>query len=522
MAILVVCLLWFVASPGVLSTHSPLSSTFEGSPSPIDAPNNTATLDSSSDAAGDESSKTGADVKHAQLNEENRNHSSNGGEGGLTQGKVVRFGCRLMTNSQRCGTFELIDRLCLPNSATVGANCNASRLVVDYLRLPCSASEGALRIKTTSEIAQRIRFAVPCAEIDQLPLMPLDVCEAEEVNVVHFITGRVHHNLMHSLYRVASIQFVVTNVVKRFSESCGRVPRVHVRIIPRTMHDRDWGAYSFFIPLLTLPTARGRRSQELVTSLTVATWPEESKLMFQPCRGNITSRRISAPSTTGESWHCLARVVVAREYIQFYDSLDQDKSTAFLQLRRQAVVAWNLKPFEPPAQEFNVVIINRLKSRRIRNIEALSMRIAESVQNISLRLKGLVPTVHIVELEGLTAHHQAKSFVRANLIIAVHGAALAWSFLMSRDSTLLEIVPSGWGFLRRDTSMFAPLSKLSHVEEHKLFKLSKRQSTTVDAFSANFSIRDRDLQKIVSFVVAKIQKKYSRRDAVLTGGGGGR
>eukprot|EP00658_Telonema_sp_P-2_P007720 TRINITY_DN12873_c0_g2_i4.p1 TRINITY_DN12873_c0_g2~~TRINITY_DN12873_c0_g2_i4.p1 ORF type:complete len:146 (+),score=2.15 TRINITY_DN12873_c0_g2_i4:80-517(+) len=102
----------------------------------------------------------------------------------------------------------------------------------------------------------------------------------------------------------------------------------------------------------------------------------------------------------------------------------------------------------------------------------------------------IVVSVEVVHMEDLKSHfkertqnpnktttsssskgslaEQAAIFHAADVLISVHGAAVAWSTSMRDGSTLIEIIPPWWGgpIIPVESSMYGAITYANRVHHH--------------------------------------------------------
>jgi hypothetical protein len=336
-----------------------------------------------------------------------------------------------------------------------------------------------IKISVVGEAGQRQRFFFPGIGDNGTDW---SLCEESTIHVAHFIIGHYHLNLMHTMMRVLSIQRAVLEIQNHLHALClKRSPRVAVLIIPRKTSDipisaAKLGFYNDLLPILG-----------------------NSEVVFWPSRDVCDVQQVQ----------CRSSVSLSHTFVRFYESINLAPFTraSVLLLRERGLRSWvdaNKKTQHRYSNSCRVVVVNRQRSRRIRNVDELKS-VFFAMKTVEPRNETLSPNVvwSVEELEGRSIAKQVSVFGTADIVIAAHGAALTWSLMMGSRSALLELLPPAWSFLRKDLSMFRVFTDAAGIrdQDHLLLPLRARSGAIIyDAFSRNFSIHDKDLRKIASWV----------------------
>lgn len=395
------------------------------------------------------------------------------------------------------GSHVVVRGLC----AVPWMNCTgrSSSLILSALRyaatikptVDSNSTLPTIRISTTTEANQHQRFSVSPIGGAGEP-SNFSVCREKVLHLAHFVVGHFSLNLMHTMMRVISIQRGVMELQDYIRSECGSFstrPKVAVLITPRKLANLNGelvGSLGFYKDLLPLV--------------------QHSTVEFWPTSGLCGTVPISCKST----------VSLSHSFVRFYEPLELAPFTkeSVSAIRAGAVRTWlTVQHSRPNKDRCRVVVINRQRTRRVRNVDDI-VEAHNDLMNSTTVGASTVATLRpvevawkVVELEPLSPADQARVFSAADVLIAVHGAALTWSLMMDSRSSLLEMLPPAWTFLRKDISMFRIFTQVANVQEHFLFPLRLRSGSPVtDAFSRNFSIHPKDLRKIASWVSSRCEK----------------
>lgn len=363
-------------------------------------------------------------------------------------------------------------------------NCSTKVLLLHALRYSATGDNASnWVVKLRSETNQLVRFSVSPRASSNLERTSAGVCR-HPVHVAHLLSAHYHTNLMHTLFRVASVQRAVEAVKEFLLRHCGSVrPHVSALVVPRYVQGHSLGFYTDLLPLL---------------NVTTRIWPQQGEELC-----------VRETSRTPSIVDCRSNVLFQFDHIPFYGSRDASAAEAFAILRDGMVHRWLLRDSQNESM-FSVRIVNRQKSRRMRNADVMAAGIREALSNWTAAHSVAVNvSVGVVFLENLTPQEQAQIFFTSDAIVAVHGAALAWLLAAKRGAYVVELFPPGWSFLRRDASMFQPLSAVAEVADHILYPL-KDHREHVDPFSRNFSLSKRDIKKIVDWSVYCAQRRMQQ------------
>ena len=128
-------------------------------------------------------------------------------------------------------------------------------------------------------------------------------------------------------------------------------------------------------------------------------------------------------------------------------------------------------------------------------------------------------------VSGPSLAEQAAVFFGADVVIAVHGAAVAWSVAMRDGGTLIEVIPPWWGgpIVPVDTSMYGAITYSNNIHHHtvscggvhSLSSLNGHQGRSVGgyngAISANFNLPIPEMSQVLALTVTAIRRIQSSR-----------
>lgn len=120
---------------------------------------------------------------------------------------------------------------------------------------------------------------------------------------------------------------------------------------------------------------------------------------------------------------------------------------------------------------------------------------------------------------------QAAIFHAADVLITVHGAAVAWSTSMRDGSTLIEIIPPWWGgpIIPVETSMYGAITFANRVHHHTiscggtytLASLKGRGGRAIGGYTgaiqANFNIGPLEMFQVLSLTTTAVRRAVSER-----------
>ena len=355
---------------------------------------------------------------------------------------------------------------------------------------------------------------------------------AVTTHIFHHMQALYHTNLMHSLFRVMAILHHVRKVVDDVRLDTNSVPNRCPRLV--TANAR--------LVLVTngniIPdTPEATISTSAVEALIGFYYPF---IMLLINNGTILSPVIIIAQSKSEA--CFRQPDISRHFLLVAGKCEDDlvfessvagylgipflgaESSQRASIREFSVLIRNSLPYSTASVDHQriviVTLINRARSRRILNIDLL----ANAIRSISRNISGRVVYLDSPPLNSSANNiliDQAEFVARSSVLVAVHGAALAWSIALPPSAHVVELFPPGWdehvGLSSRRKSLFSSLSEAAGVSSHNIIALESRDASyhrmpsniaagvggsfsmkKVDYFSSNLTLSAHGVETVVS------------------------
>eukprot|EP00744_Colponema_vietnamica_P028009 GILI01042327.1.p1 GENE.GILI01042327.1~~GILI01042327.1.p1 ORF type:complete len:628 (+),score=84.03 GILI01042327.1:103-1884(+) len=184
---------------------------------------------------------------------------------------------------------------------------------------------------------------------------------------------------------------------------------------------------------------------------------------------------------------------------------------------------WKLKQLcgdgEAGGGTIRITFINRRASRRILNMDELKKSVHDALHETHCpNSKGDMCqyrfTFAVVELEYFTHSlaAQAASFYCSDIVVAVHGAAVAWLVAMRPGTSLIELLPYNWQLIsdQGTTPLYQAIIDGTAVSHSELwlgnFNGGGSAQAKKRAFSDNFALQEQDVRRVWHAVGKEVKR----------------
>ena len=316
-------------------------------------------------------------------------------------------------------------------------------------------------VRVRSEYQKSKNFRVVASTRIPLDKPQVPTSCAQVAHVVYFEDEHYALNFAHVVYRVIGIvrtglllRSLLESAQEGFASSRG--PNLRVEPFELTfvnvMEVAGRSSGTFMQPLINTLTPSLFRDSIVVPEDGVKTFSNgvtthlqcpEDEMRYQ---GGSHSFRVT-DGLGGVETHthvrCFDNAIVEHVRPQFHTAFDTQFSTAAVFLRDSIKSSWlgNVKGNNFPAR---ITVVNRVNSRIISNIDDVVANLSDALRRqckLGPQTKCVVPEVQLVTLENAPLSVQASTFHHSSVVVAVHGAALAWAIAMRPETTVVEIVP---------------------------------------------------------------------------------